>query len=79
MLLTLQSLDDGSIGLGWGTTRGHGSVRIAALRISGIPNHTDLKIERKRHGLGSFIEDIEREAPALINDLRQAWQSEVAK
>lgn len=79
LLLTLQSLDDGSIGLGWGTTRGHGSVRIAALRISGIPKHSDLKIERKRHGLGSFIEDIEREAPALINDLRQAWQSEVAK
>lgn len=79
LLLTLQALDDGSIGLGWGTTRGHGSVRVSHIKISGIPNHKELRIERTRHGLGSLIQDIELEAPSLVEELRQAWKSEVAK
>ena len=79
LLLTLQALDDGSIGLGWGTTRGHGSVRVSHIKISGVPNHKELRIERTRHGLGSLIRDIELEAPSLVEELRQAWKSEVAK
>jgi CRISPR/Cas system CSM-associated protein Csm3 (group 7 of RAMP superfamily) len=68
LLHSLQSLHAGDIGLGWGTTRGHGTVKITRIRINGLGVDVDLP------ELGAWIwNDIEAAEPEFIREIRQSW------
>lgn len=68
LIHSLQSLHSGAIGLGWGTTRGHGTVRISRIRIQNNETRIDIS------NLSDWIwDDLHTAAPSFIDEIRTAW------
>ena len=67
---TLQSLHAGDIGLGWGTYRGHGTIQITRISISG----SALNCEISQPG-ESLWSDLESKSLSAATEIKTAWKT----
>ena len=67
---TLQSLHAGDIGLGWGTYRGHGTIQITRISISG----SALNCEISQPG-ESLWSDLESKNSSAATEIKTAWKT----
>ena len=77
LLLALESLHNGSIGLGWGTHRGHGSVRVASIDIC----VNGMKVKGLSvHPTATILETLGKhpDGQELLEQLRVAWTTWLA-
>ena len=69
VLNALRSLHDGAIGLGWGTHRGHGSVRVDSLQVTG----RDLDGTPVQIGDRSFWSALRSAQPDMVSTISRNW------
>jgi len=67
---TLQSLHAGDIGLGWGTYRGHGTIQITRISISG----SALNCEISQPGEWLWA-DLESKNSSAATEIKMAWKT----
>ncbi|MEN9801248.1 MAG: hypothetical protein RLZ37_373 [Actinomycetota bacterium] len=76
VIFLLRQLHSGAIGLGWGTHRGHGSVSVIALSVTGLEGgaRLDLASIDPTVDLMSQIESVDS---STMSQLRKAWTQEL--
>ena len=70
LLHTLQSLHSGDIGLGWGTYRGHGTIKITSISIKG--SAVNCEISQPGEWLWS---DLEANDSHAASEIKKAWKT----
>lgn len=77
LVLALQALHEGSIGLGWGINRGHGSLRVSSMSVTSGGDLGEIRLAQVGAG-DNLLSLMRRAAPEATAALAAAWREAVS-